>query len=36
MPKHLQRAPQRFTVDEFFSEDAGLPGTRRPARVPSS
>jgi hypothetical protein len=25
MPKQLTRAPQRFTVDEYFSEDAGLP-----------
>jgi hypothetical protein len=25
MPKTLQRKPQRFTVDEYFSEDADLP-----------
>ena len=25
MPKTLTRAPQRFTVDEFLSEDADLP-----------
>lgn len=25
MPKTLTRAPQRLTVDEYFSEDAGLP-----------
>ena len=25
MPKTLRRKPQRYTVDEVFSEDAGLP-----------
>ena len=25
MPKKLLREPQKFTVDEFFSEDPGLP-----------
>ena len=25
MPKALQRKPQRFTVDEMFAADTGLP-----------
>ena len=25
MPKTVERKPQKFTVDEFLSDDAGLP-----------
>jgi hypothetical protein len=25
MPKHLQQQPQKFTVDEYFSDDTDLP-----------